>query len=255
MSAPAPRASVLGNELSALTRDDRPRLDQILWSLAGDARRDPHDPLTQAALCHAHALAGEAAALRDGLHPLIPQLAELPHWLRLNLLHLLVAAGDFTIATPVVDTLLARRDLDPDERTNLLDLATGLALRSGNLTLLARTAMASADESAPRRAVQLLHAHALEPWWPLQQDALEAVLRPRTTYFHANLQTDEEYSARIVLDYYTDAASFAALDELQAAVELALERVYADHPDGVAAILDLVVIAVHRPYIPATEPA
>ena len=49
MGLPVPRAISLGEELSSLTRDDRARLDQILWILGNDLRRDPSDLLSHAA--------------------------------------------------------------------------------------------------------------------------------------------------------------------------------------------------------------
>ncbi|MBK7823789.1 hypothetical protein [Nannocystis sp.] len=253
MGLPVPRAISLGEELSSLTRDDRARLDQILWILGNDLRRDPSDLLSHAVMAMAHTLAGEVTEFRRCLAQISPHVAQFPDWLKLNVLSFHVIAGESGLASSLIEAMLPRDDLAPKDRARLLRLAGDAALRFGDLALLARLADLMPAGSESRGFLHALRETGLDHWWHAQQQAIEAVLGPHTTRFGRELQWSDADRPVIVLDYLTDAASFAELDVLQARVDDAMERTYATHPEGPAATLGVVVIAVHLPFIPRPE--
>jgi len=253
MPAVAARAPILGEELSRLSRDDHRRLEQITWILRQEVRRDPNDMTALIALTEALSLGGHLEELTACAHRAYLHLKSLPVWLQTNLLFFTVAIGAHDEANSGIEALLSRTALSLDEKSRVHTLGTAAALRFGDLGLLSKIAEISAEDSGANQSLRFIASAKLDPWWQRQQQAVEAALGRNTTHFLCTLQTDADLTTRLILHYYTDAAPFTALDRLQERVDDALERVYSGHPEGVAAILDTIIIAVHRPFIPSPE--
>jgi len=94
MGLPVPRAISLGEELSSLTRDDRARLDQILW-IAGQA--GPAYDLVEAMLPRDDLTAEDRARLLRAASDAALRFGDLPLLTRLDGL----VPPDYNLARPI----------------------------------------------------------------------------------------------------------------------------------------------------------
>jgi len=247
---PLLKAELLGPELNHLTSDDGVRLAAILGELDAEARREPGNLLTATALTHALSLAGrtsEARAEAQRSFQLMTRLPAVDPRVRLNVLSGLADTGQFA-DIPACATPLLTRDLPPEQRYRLVRSLCGASLRTGDPQYYALLNLEPPPEFV------FLQRAGLTDWWPRQQQAIEAKIGPRVARDAYQLWTDDEAgTVELALDYYTDAATPAAVNALWEQADDILDALYADHPDGPGATLGKVILAFHGPYIPLPE--
>ncbi len=247
---PQRQAAVLGERLKTLTADDSMPLRQMLWQLRGEVLRDPGDLTSSTALILALSLAGladEARAETARASQLL--LSQMPTYpiLHTNVVHALINAGNGEAAKNCLQ-LLCLDDGDSIEdrwRHNLALVKIGVIF--GDADYVAR--------SAQQKWWRLISDAGLMPFWAAQQAAVIEVLGSHVASVDYELASldggpDED---RLVLTYNTDICSWSELFAIEGDVWTELERVYAEHPDGVGAMLGSVIIGVRGPKIPLED--
>lgn len=245
---PQRKASLLGMELTTLSNDDGERLAKILWQLRHEVRSDPSDLWAVAALGTAQALAGlTAEACRTAIRSLelLESVPIVPADLQLNVAVRLLDAGFMKAAKRCLERLESRLlEAYAQERRQALSL--GVALRSGDFDWLEPRLTGSFE-------LENLRNHGLHEWWPRHQQLVEAAIGARVSSFeHEAVQLDDG-THRLVLDYFTDATSYAEVERLDAAMWEALKPLHHDHPDGPGMLLGAVILTVHGPKIPLED--
>ncbi len=245
---PQRKAALLGEALNGLSNDDGPQLSRLLWQLRHEVKNDPADLMAATALNHALALAGltgeaRTAALRS--LTMLRSVPIVPVDIHLNVVAVIADAGFATDARRCLENLDAR-DMDADARARHRGLALDLALRYGDLTWLSSRLPEALE-------VSHLQRHRLVDWWPRHQQQVEAAIGPRVASFRFEMVGFEDGSARLVLDYFTDATSYAEVEQLDAGLWRALSPLHEQHPDGPGMLLGAVLLSVHGPQIPLED--
>ncbi|HEY0139085.1 MAG TPA: hypothetical protein VGB85_33590, partial [Nannocystis sp.] len=245
----------LTEDYAALTRDDRPRFEQILWAIQGEQRRLPGEfgfrvPVAMVLLGGGYReraiehVKGSLKGLKSGT---------MRTFLVLILIEQLTALGMFSDANRLLVMLLGV-GLPESELVKLQHHALSLALRSGSVELLHRCAQAAhGPNDSAKLILERLQQHGLLEWLSRQQRALEAVLGPVTTHFTHAVLTDDTGAKRFVLTYHTCTPT-PDLRALNQRVFDALHDLYEVHPRGPAAFLGHIVIDVRGPLIAETAP-
>lgn len=264
MVSPQRQSAVLGPELDGLTRDDRTRLEQILWRLQAEQRRSSQDDDSLWAYIHALSLAGrgpEARALLDRHVRIPPGALESLTPDVVNALNFTASLGYATQSLGLAHRVLELFESeDPSVLGSTLAAAAlhnaaSAGLHFGDLELVRAcvTHRQRLGEARYADTLEVLDALGLAAYWARQQEALRPLLGPVTTCFYDGLLEDpDEGSTRIVLSYFTEEDT--DLERLEMEVADALERVYADHPEGPGYNLGKVVVSIDGPYIPRIEP-
>lgn len=238
---PVTRAQVLGVELMQLTRDDGARLAEIIADLRQGLAAEPNNLIAVNALVHALAFAGqreEAQRLAWEAWLLMQRLPVVGTDTLLNVGAGLSETGRLAEAKRCYEMSFAREGISglPGLHENMLNLA----VRYGEFDWL--------EQFATNHPVaDYLRHHDLANLWRAQQAAIEDALASRVSTFSSKLESFDDGTSRLVIDYFTDCDNPGAIERLQEAVWAAVEHV---RPTGLAALLGVVILNVNGPETP-----
>ncbi|PCC70402.1 hypothetical protein SAMN02745121_07930 [Nannocystis exedens] len=243
MTLPALKSVALHKRLQSFEAHHGSLLAEVLHELAQEAAREPRNLIASTTYNNALVLAGKAREARAEAargFELWRSLPAVSPEISLNLAAGLGDAGLVVQAKRVLASLDERALGELDAAR--VEIAAQIAVRHGELEWFAA-------RRPDHPMLEFLARHELVEGWQARQSAIEAALGERVSSFGASIVGIDGVHDRLALYYWTDADSYAEIDQLQDQLLDVLEGV----PGGSSHLIGRVVFTVYGPEIPLEE--